>query len=364
MRKLKRTYIIAEAGVNHNGSLDMALELIDVAVEAGVDAVKFQSFKTEKVISRFAPKAEYQTKTTGPDESQYEMVKKLELDETSHRILIDHCAKRGIEFLSTPFDMESVELLTSKFNLPKIKVPSGEITNAPLLLKIAQTKKPLIVSTGMSNLAEIETALGVIAFGYLYSDEERPSIRGFQDAYASVEGQKLLKENVILLHCTTEYPAPFEDVNLRALDTLSYSFGLPVGFSDHTVGISIPIAAVARGAVIIEKHFTLNRELPGPDHKASLEPDELKNMVTSIRQVEQSIGSPLKAAAPSEIKNMSIARKSIVAATEIKEGDVFSNSNLDIKRPGTGISPIYLWEIVGKRSGKNYQKDEVITEWR
>ncbi|MDF1581581.1 MAG: N-acetylneuraminate synthase family protein, partial [Desulfuromonadales bacterium] len=252
----ERTYIIAEAGVNHNGSLDMALQLIDVAAEAGADAVKFQTFKAQNLVSQSAPKAAYQIDTTGNEESQFDMIGKLELDETAHRQLIAHCQQKGIQFLSTPFDFASVDLLAKTFDLPCLKIPSGEITNGPLLLYVAQTGKAIILSTGMSTLDEVEAALGVLAYGFV-SDGKNPSRDVFQEAFLSAKGQAALRKKVRLLHCTTEYPSPFVEVNLRAMDTLAEAFGLPAGFSDHTTGISIAIAAVARGAVIIEKHFTL-----------------------------------------------------------------------------------------------------------
>jgi N-acetylneuraminate synthase len=357
---MKKTYIIAEAGVNHNGSLEMAKQLIDVAADAGADAVKFQTFKAEKIVSRTAPKAEYQTKTTGASETQFDMIKKLELDEEDHGLLIDYCHERNIHFLSTPFDIESVQILTNRFNLPRIKISSGEITNAPLLLETARSGKPVILSTGMSTLGEVETALGVLAFGYSRSDEF-PSLAAFQQAFCSEEGQQALREKVVLLHCTTEYPAPFQDVNLRAMDTLTAAFGLPVGFSDHTQGIAVPIAAVARGAVVIEKHFTLDRNLPGPDHKASLEPNELKAMVQSIRQVEEALGNPIKSPAPSELKNISVARKSLVVARAIRRGERFTEENLTVKRPGDGISPLQYWEWLGRIADKDYEADEMVS---
>lgn len=360
MSQRTHTYIIAEAGVNHNGSLEMAKQLIDVAAEAGADVVKFQTFKTERALSKNAPKADYQVKTTGEEESQFEMVKKLELDQAAHEELIAHCKLRGIQFLSTPFDFESVDLLAGHFDLPRLKVPSGEITNAPLMLKMARTGKPLIVSTGMCTLGEVEQALGVLAYGYTQPADAIPTLKDFQAAYCSPEGQAALQENVVVLHCTTEYPAPFDDVNLRAMDTLATSFGLPIGFSDHTEGISIPIAAVARGAVVIEKHITLDRNLPGPDHKASLEPDQLKAMVEAIREVEVSLGRAMKVPAPSELKNITIARKSLVAARDIQEGEVFTEENLTVKRPGSGISPMYYWEWIGKTAKRSYTEDEVI----
>lgn len=359
MNQSNHVYIIAEAGVNHNGSLEMAMQLIDVAAEAGADAVKFQTFKAEKLVSRMAPKAEYQTKTTDPTESQFDMIKKLELDENAHRILIDYCCKKRIEFLSAPFDLESVNLLAHTFNLHRLKLPSGEITNAPLLLKAAQTGKPVILSTGVSTLGEIETALGVLAYGYSKTSEG-PSLAAFQKAYFLEEGRQALQNNVILLHCTSEYPTPFDDVNLRAMDTLRSAFGLPVGYSDHTSGITIPIAAAARGAVVIEKHFTLDRNLPGPDHKASLEPGELKKMVLSIRQVEAALGLSIKIPAPSEINNKPVTRKSLVAARDILKGELFTEENLAVKRPGTGLSPMYYWDLLGKKAGGDYKQDEVV----
>ncbi len=359
MATTQQTYIIAEAGVNHNGSLDLAKQLIDVAVTAGADAVKFQTFKTENVVSRRAPKASYQIQTTDASESQFEMIKKLELDKAAHAVIVQYCNEKGIQFLSTPFDIESLNLLIKKFHLPRIKLASGEITNAPLLLSTASFRLPVVLSTGMCTLGEIEQALGVLAFGYM-QPKKKPSLQGFQQAYCSEAGQCALQENVVLLHCTTEYPAPFGDVNLRAMDTLQAAFGLPVGYSDHTLGIVIPIAAVARGAVIVEKHFTLDRNLPGPDHKASLEPDELKFMVSAIRQTELSLGSSRKMPAPSEIKNIPIARKSLVAARSIRKGEILSEDNLTVKRPGEGISPMYYWDWLGKIAERDYLVDELV----
>ncbi len=361
MNDKNKVFIIAEAGVNHNGSLDMAIELINVAADAGVDAVKFQTFKAEQVVSRFAPKAEYQNRNTGGEESQLEMVKKLELTAEQHIVLVEHCQKRGIEFMSTPFDLDSVDFLVNVVNVARLKIPSGEITNALMLLKVAQTSKPLILSTGMSTIDEVETALGVLAFGFTRRNEN-PSIAAFREAYSSIEGQRVLREKVILLHCTTEYPAPFDEVNLRAMDTLKGKLSLPVGYSDHTEGIVVPIAAVARGAVIIEKHFTLDRNLPGPDHKASLELGELRQMVNSIRQVELALGSGIKSPTVSEMKNMAVARKSLVATKEIKWGEKFTEDNLGVKRPGTGSPPITYWDCLGKESKKNYQPDEVVEQ--
>ncbi len=335
------TFIIAEAGVNHNGSLELAKKLVDIAVEAGADAIKFQTFKANKISVRNAPKADYQKETTNKNESQFDMLKKLELDEVSHKILIDYSIKKGIEFLSTPFDLESAEFLTGQLNLPKIKISSGDITNAPLLLKIAKTGIPVILSTGMSTLSEIEEALSVLAYGYT-NFTEKPSLDIFTKAFASIEGQQFLQEKVTLLHCTSEYPAPFDEVNLKAMDTIKNAFQLPVGLSDHTPGIAVPIAAVARGARIIEKHFTLDKNLPGPDHKASLEPNELKEMVRSIRQVEAALGSPIKSPTLSELKNKTVVRKSLVIASKVKQGENFTEENLTVKRPGNGISPYII----------------------
>jgi len=353
------TYIIAEAGVNHNGSIDMAKQLIDVAANAGADAVKFQTFKAEKVVSKYAPKAYYQKKTTAETETQLDMIKKLELDESAHSILIEHCHVRNIEFLSTPFDFESIDLLARKLNLQHIKIPSGEITNGPYLLCVAQTGKPVILSTGMSTLGEVEMALGVLAYGYL-DKQDKPSLQSFQDAYCSEAGRNVLKEKVILLHCTTEYPAPFDDVNLRVMEILRTAFGLPVGLSDHTPGIAVPIAAVALGAAVIEKHFTLDRNLPGPDHKASLEPDELKVMVKAIRNVELALGKGQKIPTLSELNNREVARKSLVAATVIRKGDKFSAANLTMKRPAKGLSPMKYWELIDQETSNDYEVDEII----
>ncbi|MGE5390773.1 MAG: N-acetylneuraminate synthase [Deltaproteobacteria bacterium] len=355
----KQIFIIAEAGVNHNGSLAMALKLIDIAADAGADAVKFQTFKAEKVISRFAAKAEYQTHNTDKSESQLEMVKKLELNEKEHWLLAEHCQKRGIEFMSTPFDLDSLDFLANVIDVGRIKIPSGEITNALLLLKAAQTGKPIVLSTGMSTLDEVEIALGILAFGFTCPGQI-PSRQAFRNAYTSSDGQQSLREKVVLLHCTTEYPAPFDEINLKAIDTLKERFDLPVGYSDHTMGIAVPIAAAARGSVMIEKHFTLDRSLPGPDHKASLEPDELKQLVTSIRQIELSLGTGIKGPTSSEIKNKAVARKSLVAARNIVRGELFTEENLGVKRPGTGISPIAYWDYLGKSATKDYEPDEVI----
>jgi len=354
-----RVFIVAEAGVNHNGSLKRALKLIDAAAAAGADAVKFQTFKSEKVISRSAPKASYQTRNTGSSESQLDMVRRLELSDADHRRLAAHCRKRGILFLSTPFDEESLRFLAHDLKVTRLKIPSGEITNAPLLLQFARTGVPLILSTGMSTLDEVQEALGALAYGMLNRGGE-PSRRAFRKAFADRRGRALLKKRLTVLHCTTEYPAPFADVNLRAMDTLASAFGLPVGYSDHTDGIAVSIAAAARGAVFLEKHLTLDRGLPGPDHKASVEPDELAALVKAVREVEAALGSPLKAPAPSELKNRPIARKSVVAARAIARGERFTSENLTVKRPGSGISPMDYWDTLRGAAKKNYAPDDAI----
>jgi N,N'-diacetyllegionaminate synthase len=333
---MNKTFIIAEAGVNHNGSLDVAFQLIDVALASGADAVKFQTFKAEKIISVNAPKAGYQKETTGSDESQLEMVKKLELDEAAHIRLYQYCRQKCIQFLSTPFDLESIDLL-HRLGLEIFKIPSGEITNLPYLRKLGTLKKRLILSTGMADLGEIEDAMDII-----------------------IESGTPL-ESVTVLHCNTEYPTPFEDVNLRAMLTIRDAFpGISVGYSDHTYGIEVPIAAVALGATVIEKHFTLDRNLPGPDHRASLEPGELKAMISGIRNIEKTLGTGTKKPTFSELKNKAVTRKSIVAARDIKEGETFTEKNITVKRPGTGITPMRWDEIVGRKAAKSFKRDEFI----
>jgi len=354
------TLIIAEAGVNHNGSEQLALQLVDAAHKAGVDIVKFQTFKAKKLVTSSAKQAEYQIENTKKVESQLAMLSRLELSYEFHHSLVKYCNKLGIEFLSTAFDSESLDFLINELGLKTLKIPSGELTNAPLVLQHAQTGADLIVSTGMATLSEVESALGVIAFGYLAQDNVSPSLDAFQSAYFSEKGQALLKAKVTLLHCTTEYPAPMKDINLKAMDTLAESFKLTVGYSDHSAGISVPIAAVARGANIIEKHFTLDKNMEGPDHKASLEPNELADMVLGIRNIELAIGDGIKGPRPSEIKNKAIARKSLVAAKNIAIGELFSSENLAIKRPGNGVSPYKYWDLLNTQSTKSYREGEVI----
>lgn len=331
-----KTLIIAEAGVNHNGDIELAKQLIASAAAAGADLVKFQTFITGKSISREAPKAQYQKGATDPGESQYEMVRKLELSRLDHEILIDECNRHGIGFFSTAFDTDSFDLLI-ELGASQVKIPSGELTNLPLLRYMTRLGMPVLLSTGMANLGDIEAAIDVI------------------------EKAGTPRDLITVLHCTTEYPTPMVDVNLRAMASLKAAFGVEVGYSDHTAGIEIPIAAVAMGATVIEKHFTLDRSLPGPDHQASLEPHELKAMVDAIRNVEQAMGDGIKRPSASELKNKPIARKSLVASRPIKAGELFSADNLIAKRPGTGISPMRWDEIIGLAAPRAFDTDELIT---
>ncbi|WP_445765674.1 N-acetylneuraminate synthase [Rheinheimera sp.] len=356
------TLIIAEAGVNHNGDEKLAFQLVDKAYEAGVDIVKFQTFKAKNLVTAQALQADYQVTNTGKQESQLAMLSRLELSYDAHHQLVAYCNKLGIEFLSTAFDSESLDFLVNDLGLTRLKIPSGEITNAPLVLQHARTGCDLIVSTGMATLADIESVLGVIAFGYTAAKDEQPSIEAFQAAYFSAEGKAALKQKVTVLHCTTEYPAPLADINLRAMDTLSAAFGLAVGYSDHSEGIVVPIAAVARGAILIEKHFTLDKDMEGPDHKASLDPLELKAMVQGIRAVELTLGDGIKGPRPSEIKNKAAARKSIVAARDIAVGHIITADDLAIKRPGNGVSPYLYWQLQAKAASRSYQCGDLIVE--
>ncbi|MCU8326215.1 N-acetylneuraminate synthase [Vibrio vulnificus] len=356
------TLIIAEAGVNHNGDEALAFKLVDAAHQAGADIVKFQTFKAKNLVTEQAKQADYQVVNTQKQESQLAMLSRLELSYAAHHQLVKHCESLGIEFLSTAFDSESLDFLVNDLGLTRLKLPSGELTNAPLVLEHARSGCDLIVSTGMATLAEIEMALGVIAFGYIAEEHVAPSVLAFQQAYASNEGQKALKEKVTILHCTTEYPAPMAEINLKAMDTLGKAFDLPAGYSDHSEGITIPIAAVARGAVLIEKHFTLDKNMEGPDHKASLEPDELTAMVKAIRQVELALGSAVKSPTVSEVKNKAVARKSLVASQAIQAGDAFSADNVTIKRPGNGMSPYQYWEMLERKASRDYQVGDLIIE--
>jgi N,N'-diacetyllegionaminate synthase len=332
----QRVLIIAEAGVNHNGDIKLAKQLIDVAAEAQVDYVKFQTFKAEKLTSKSAVKAQYQMDNAADKtETQYEMLKRLELSEDQHLELMTYCQEKGVTFLSTGFDLESLDDL-NRLGIDRFKVPSGELTNLPYLRRIASFGKPVILSTGMADMQEVGEALAVF------------------DA-AGIDRNQLT-----VLHCNTEYPTPMEDVNLRAMQTMAEEFGVNVGYSDHTLGIEVPIAAVAMGATVIEKHFTLDRTMEGPDHKASLEPEELKAMVTAIRHIEQALGDGIKRPSASELKNKVVARKSIVAKIAIKKGEVFSDANLTVKRPGGGLSPMRWDAILGQTATRDYQPDDFI----
>ncbi|WP_423607180.1 N-acetylneuraminate synthase [Sphingomonas sp. MS122] len=331
-----KTLIIAEAGVNHNGDMDLARRLVRAAADAGADMVKFQTFQASKITAAHAPKADYQKETTGTGESQQEMIAKLELSRADHDMLVAECADAGIRFFSTGFDEDSLDMLV-ELGIDRIKVPSGEITNLPLLRHIAGKGLPVILSTGMADMADIEAAIGVLEAG------------------------GVPRAQITVLHCNTEYPTPMQDVNLPAMRNIGAAFGVEVGYSDHTMGIELPIAAVALGATVIEKHLTLDRGLPGPDHRASLEPGEFAHMVRAIRNIEQAVaGDGIKRPSPSEAKNRAIARKSIVAARDIAAGEAFSADNLTAKRPGTGISPMRWDEVVGRTAHRAFAADELI----
>ena len=333
---MKKTLIIAEAGVNHNGDIAKAKALIDKGAEAGVDYVKFQTFKATNLVTKQAKRAAYQDKNTQNNDSQYEMLKKLELSQAVHQELIDYCAKKGVQFLSTGFDIESLEFL-ARLGITIAKVPSGEITNLPYLRKVAALFPEVILSTGMATIIEIKDAVKVLT------------------------DNGVNKDKITVLHCNTEYPTPMEDVNLRAMLHIQQEVGVAIGYSDHTLGIEVPIAAVALGATVIEKHFTLDKTLPGPDHKASLEPEELKAMVMAIRNIEKAVGgSGLKEVSTSEAKNKPIARKSIVASKSIKKGDFFTEENITVKRPGMGISPMQWDDVIGKTAKKDFEEDDLI----
>ena len=360
MMQHHKTFLIAEAGVNHNGSIELAKKLIDAAVMAGADAVKFQSFVASSIVTAGASKAEYQITNTGSKESQLEMLKKLELSHSQQRELHQYCQRSGIQFLSTPFDNASLNFLTVDLGLETIKVGSGELTNAPFLFEVARLAKNIILSTGMSNLDEVADALGVIAF--VMTDSKNPSVSSFKSALASSEGRKAVTSKVTLLHCTTDYPTVPSDVNLQAMLTLREKFDCQVGFSDHSVGIHLAVAAVAMGATVIEKHLTIDRDLPGPDHKASLEPNEFKNLVEQVRDLENAFGDGTKRPTEVELKNKKIARRSLVALKAIKTGDVFTSENVSIKRPGTGRSPFEYWSLLGTKATSDIAENEVIPQ--
>lgn len=350
--------IIAEAGVNHNGSLDLARRLIDAAAEAGADVVKFQTFKAELLATTQAIKANYQVVNTKENGGQLDMLRALELKLEDHHALIEHCQQCGIRFMSTGFDSESISFLGT-LGMPAIKIPSGDITCAPLLLQAAQLRQRLLVSSGMSTLTDLERALAILSWGLL-NDDYPTNQEEIDSCYFSSDGQNALQEHVTVLHCVTQYPAPAESVNLRAMDTIAQAFGLPVGYSDHTLGIEMSIAAVARGATVIEKHFTLDRTLQGPDHLASLEPDELKHMVSAIRNIEAGLGDTQKLPAVAEQPNRSVARRSIVARRPIAKGVELTLDMLDCKRPGTGISPMNIWSLIGRPASRSFAHDEQI----
>jgi len=356
---MRRTYIIAEAGVNHNGSFEIAKKLVRAAADAGADAVKFQSFVAGELVSEKAPKAKYQRETTAKSETQFQMLKKLELSQINQLRLDKFCGRSGISFLSTAFDIDSARFLIDLAGLKTIKISSGDLTNAPLLFEIAKKQRSIILSTGMANIIEIESALGVIAFGYLFPGK-KPSRANIGRAYKIAQKSGILKKRVCLMQCTTEYPAPYDEVNLRTIAMLREKFKLPVGLSDHTMGWEVAVAAVAMGARLIEKHFTLNRNFKGPDHKASLTPSELKQMVQGIRRVEMALGSMVKEATKSEKKNLLVVRKSLVVREKVERGEKFTSSNLTTKRPGIGMEPLYYWDLLGKRAKRPYEKDEVI----
>ena len=351
--------IIAEIGVNHNGNLETGLNLIDAAADAGATTVKFQTFKAEKLATPTAPKADYQKKLTAEPETQFAMLKRLEIDDSMHRKFMSQSEKKGLRFLSTITESDGLHYLTQDLGLTQVKVPSCDVTNGPLLLEIARKRCDVILSTGMSTLDEVREAVGALAFGYEYPDK-RPTQRSFLDSYRSGVGRSLLDKHVTLLHCTTEYPAPLEDVNLKAMDTLRNEFKLTTGYSDHTESISTAIAAVARGAAVIEKHLTLDRGMEGPDHMASVEPEVFSTMVRLIREVETALGGSRKDVAASEQGNRISARRSLFAMEDIPEGNPFTTENIGILRPGNGMSPMRYWDVIGKIAKRQYSAFDLI----
>ncbi len=360
MTNTTNTFIIAEAGVNHNGSMDLARSLVDAAVAAKADAVKFQSFIATSIVTENAKKADYQIVQTGGQESQLEMLQRLELSQSQQHELFKYCRTRDIAFLSTPFDIQSLKFLVDDIGLSLIKVGSGELTNAPFLLEVARSAKQIILSTGMSTIDEIELALGVIAFGLSCEKTLKPTTNACSKALASDAGKKAINQCVTLLHCTTDYPTSPLDVNLQAMRTLREKFNCQVGLSDHSVGTHISVGAVAMGATVIEKHLTTSRNLEGPDHKASLEPQEFKILVENIRDIEKALGSSEKNPTATEIKNRQVARRSIVASRRIKSGETFTTENIVVKRPGTGQSPFKYWDLLGTKSQRDIAENELI----
>lgn len=354
--------IIAEAGVNHNGSLELACQLVEAAAKAGADTIKFQTFKAAALVTRTARKAAYQARETRDEGSQFDMLARLELSDHAHRELTALCAARGIRFLSSAFDHDSLAFLINELNLPVIKFGSGELGNAPLLYQAARSGRRIILSSGMAPLGDIERALGVLALGYSAQGDSRPRRHDFDLAWANPVQRRLLPERVVLLHCTSQYPTPHDEVNLRAMDTLRAAFAIPVGYSDHTLGTTISEAAVARGAVIIEKHLTLDCHMDGPDHSASLEPSAFARMVTNIRAVEAALGDGIKVPSRCELDTAAVAKRSLVALRPIAIGDAFTRANLGVKRPGTGISPTAYWEYLERHAKRAYDADELLDE--
>jgi N-acetylneuraminate synthase len=355
-----RTFIVAEAGVNHNGSLARAKAMVRAAAAAGADAVKFQSFHTELEVTRAAPKAGYQARNTGADGSQFAMLKALELSQDDQIALMTACRDAGVEFMSTPFDPVSAAFLIGATPVKRLKIASGELTNGPLLLQLARAGKPIILSTGMADLDEVRAALAVLAFGLSMPADAAPSSAAFDRAITSPAGRAALAAKVTLLQCISDYPAAADTINLRAMDTLAETFGLNVGLSDHSLGIAVAVAAVARGAAVIEKHFTLDRTLPGPDHAASLTPAELTEMVAAIRTVERALGDGHKQPTSAELPTRAVARKSLVALAPIRAGEAFTVANLGAKRPGDGVSPMRYWSYLGRPAGRAYAADDLI----
>ncbi len=354
---MNRCFVIAEAGVNHNGSLDLALRLVDAAKDIGADAVKFQSFRADALVTRDAPKAAYQIETTGQVQSQWEMLKALELDDAAHRTLKAHAEKIGIEFMSTPFDEQGIDYLAA-LGLRRLKLPSGELTNGPFLLRAARAGLPLIVSTGMADLGEVEEAMAVLAFGLTQPKDATPKRAELSALLADPDAQAALRARITLLHCTTQYPAPPESANLRAMETLRARFGVPVGYSDHTDGIAVSIAAAALGASTIEKHLTLDRSMEGPDHRASLDPAQFAAMMAGIRAAEAALGDGIKAPQTAERPNIAIARKSLVAARAVPVGKILEAADIAAKRPGDGRSPMAYWDLLGTSAPRAYTQGE------